>query len=223
MDDDQLLRAVRDSFSGVRLSVSEGETLRRGRALRARRRLVLGAVGVAALAGVSGGVAVTGIGPAATVPAAAGSAIPKPIGHAVAVAGSDGNGTTLDAWTVTAGPEGVVDVTVRQLADAAGLQRALRAAGVPARVAFQAGPLSDTPPLPAGCSSVTMPDRANAELQAKILSVPATGPAKGIALAIQTQAIPKDIGVYLAIQSGSGNHNWGWGMDLVQAAPACTG
>jgi hypothetical protein len=43
-------------------------------------------------------------------------------------------GIRLDAWTVTKGSDGTVNVTIRQLLDAAGVQRALRADGVPARV-----------------------------------------------------------------------------------------
>jgi hypothetical protein len=58
------------------------------------------------------------------------------------------------------------ETTVRELADAAGLQRALRADGRPARVAFRVGIPSDSPPLPAECKNVAMSDEANANLQA---------------------------------------------------------
>ena len=99
-------------------------------------------------------------------------------GHprASAVAGTGGpgtgtSGTRLDAWTVTKNPNGIVDVTIRQLSDAAGLQAALRADGVPVRVAFQPGIPSDTPPLPAGCTMVAMSDEADASLQGKILGM----------------------------------------------------
>jgi hypothetical protein len=141
-----------------------------------------------------------------------------------AIAGSGGTGGTLDAWTVTAGPGGAIEVTVRQLENAAGLQNALRAAGIPVQVAFQAGQPSDSPPLPADCKSVTMSDEANADLQGKILGMPMP-PAggEGIALTIYPRQIPKGIGIYLAIQSGSNSRDWGWGLDLVQATPACTG
>jgi hypothetical protein len=127
-----------------------------------------------------------------------------------------------------------VDVTIRQLSDAAGLQRALRADGVPARVTFQAGTPSDTPPLPAGCTNVSMSDEANANLQAKILgwpTSPVTGEAPapnrpGNALTIDTRQIPSGVGIYLAVQPGvaeNGGTEWGWGLDLVKTAPACTG
>jgi hypothetical protein len=141
---------------------------------------------------------------------------------ASAVAGT--GGTTLDAWTVTKGPGGAIEVTVRQLENAAGLQSALRADGIPVQVAFQPGEVSDSPPLPADCANVAMSDEANAKLQAKILgnSIPTTF-GQGIALTINPQQIPRGVGIYLAIQSGSNSRSWGWSLDLVQATQACTG
>ena len=114
--------------------------------------------------------------------------------------------------------------------NAAGLQSALRAAGIPIQVAFQVSQPSDSPPLPADCKNVTMSDEANADLQGKILGMPdaASGGREGIALTIYPRQIPKGIGIYLAIQSGSNSRDWGWGLDLVQATPrlhrlACCG
>jgi hypothetical protein len=219
MNDDQLLTAVRDAFAGVRLDVSAAETMRRGRTLRARRRLAFRAAGTAVLAGVTAAVAITsGVGHAPIPSMTEQKIVPAP-----AVTGTRDSGGTLDAWTVTARPDGVVDVTVRQLTNAAGLQHSLRAAGVPARVAFRAGLPSSSPALPAGCTSVNMSDQANANLQAKILSMSAAGLEEGIALTIHTHAIPKGVGVYLAVGYGSGHQSWGWGLDLVQTAPSCTG
>jgi hypothetical protein len=223
MNDDQLMTALRDSFAEVRLAVPVEQTARRGRVLRGRSRAyrIAGVAGVAAIAGLTA-VAVTGLG-RSTVPA---TASPRPI----ASAGT--GGTTLDAWTVTKGPGGAIDATVRQLEDAAGLQAALRADGIPIRVAFQAGLPSDSPPLPRGCANVAMSDAANAELQAKILGLPlapvtglAPGPptGPGIAIAIYPRQIPRGIGIYLAVQSGSNRQHYGWSLDLVQATPACTG
>ena len=69
-----------------------------------------------------------------------------------------------------------------------------------------------------------MSDEANANLQAKILG-PLMPPAggEGIALTLYPRQIPTGVGLYLAIQSGSSSRSWGWGLDLVQATPACTG
>jgi hypothetical protein len=226
VNDDKVMTAVRESFAQVRLDRPLEQTIRHGRVLRGRTRAyrAAGVAGVAAIAGVTA-VAVGGIGRPAPVYSGItvfGTGLPRPT--ATAVSGNTGGGTRLDAWTVTAGPGGAVEVTVRQLQNAAGLQRALRAAGVPAQVAFQVGQPSDSPPLPADCKNVTMPDEANAKLQGKILGPPMP-PAggEGIALTLYPQQIPTGIGIYLAIRSGSDSHSWGWGLDLVQASPACTG
>jgi hypothetical protein len=232
MNDDQLMTAVRDSFAQVRLDVPLEQTVRRGRVLRGRSRRyqLAGVAGVAAVAGVTA-VAVTGVGRASTPAAASSHATPTlgslgtPRASAVA-SGTGASGTRLDAWTVTKNPNGIVDVTIRQLSDAAGLQAALRADGVPARVAFQAGIPSDTPPLPAGCTMVAMSDEADAKLQGKILGMVPMDPLKGIALTIDTRQIPGGVGIYLAVQPGvaeNGGTEWGWGLDLVTTAPACTG
>ena len=207
MNDDQIMTAVRESFADVRLDVPLERTVRRGRALRGRSRRyqLAGVAGVAAVAGVTA-VAVTGLGRPSAPPGA--------------------SSTRLDAWTVTTNPNGIVDVTIRQLSDAAGLQAALRADGVPARVAFQPGIPSDTPPLPAGCTMAAMSDEADANLQGKILGMVPMDPMKGIALTIDTRQIPSGVGIYLAVQPGvaeNGGTEWGWGLDLVKTASACTG
>jgi hypothetical protein len=239
MNDDQLMTAVRESFAEVRLDVPVEQTARRGRVLRGRSRAcrVAGVAGVAAIAGLTA-VAATGLG-RATVPVPVRfPASPRPIVIASASAsasagtGAGAGRTTLDAWTVTRGPGGAIGVTIRQLLDVTGLQSALRADGIPIRIAFQAGLPSDSPPLPAGCANVRMSDEANGKLQSKILGLPvdpvsglAPGPADGpgIAITIHRQLIPRGIGLYLAVQSGSNGQHYGWGLDLVQATPACTG
>jgi hypothetical protein len=171
------------------------------------------------LAGVTT-VAVTGLAgaPARPQPAVE-SYPPAALGHPAT------GGTTLAAWTVKNGADGMVDVTIRQLFDPAGLERTLRADGVPAYVDFRNGLPSSSPGLPTACKGAAMSTQANAELQTKILPLPAQDNAvlDGIALAFDKQAIPKGIGIYLAIQAGSNYHEWGFSMDLVQDSPACTG
>ena len=96
---------LRASFAAAPLTVPLGATIRRGRRLRGRRRL-----------GWLGGAAA--------------------VAAAVVVALIAGGGTTagprtrLAAWTVSAAQHGLVVVTVSQLKDPAGLQTALRAAGL---------------------------------------------------------------------------------------------
>jgi hypothetical protein len=116
-----------------------------------------------------------------------------------------------------------VNITIRQLLDVAGLQRTLRADGVPARVVVQPGlPTDSATVLPAGCRDVTMSDVANADLQAKILAAPLSNLAHGNALTIHTRDIPPGVGIYLGIEPQTKEH-WGWSLDLVQASRSCTG
>ncbi|HEX4092973.1 MAG TPA: hypothetical protein VHZ33_30005 [Trebonia sp.] len=219
MNDDQMLTAVRDSFADVRLDVPLDRTVSRGRALRGRSRAlrVASVAGAAALAGVAA-VAMTGLGRA----------------DAPATASSRTGTAKLDAWTVTKAPDGIVNVTIRQFSDEAGLQRTLRADGVPIWVAFTSGLVSDDPPLPRGCRPVAMSDRANTILQAKILGWPADpktgGPVAhygpGIAISFHTRQIPDGVGINLQVQPEAkrgGTVSYGWGLGLVATSPTCIG
>ena len=115
MNEDTLMTAVRDRFTAVRMDTPVEQIVRRGRAVRARRR-ILGLAGAAAvLAGAT--VAVTALLPAGHPP-----------------------GAHLSAWTVTRQAHGTIYVTIRELRDAARLQHTLRADGVPASVTFGSEP-----------------------------------------------------------------------------------
>lgn len=106
MTDDDLMTAVREPFAGTRMATPLEAIVARGRARRRRRRLP---------AIVSAGAAAVAV--AVVAPSAGPGAAP------------------LAAWTVSTRP-GVVTVTVREMQDPAGLQRTLRADGVPAIVDF---------------------------------------------------------------------------------------
>jgi hypothetical protein len=115
MNDDELITTVRESFNGVHSVTPVEQIVSRSRALRARRRIP-GLV--AALALVAGAVvAVTTLLPAS---------------HQA----SNQPRVQLAAWTVVKQADGTVSVTIRELRDPAGLQRRLRADGVPASVTF---------------------------------------------------------------------------------------
>jgi hypothetical protein len=202
--------ALRETFAAVHMQTPLDETIRRGRQLRTRRRRMAGITGVACAAAVAGGVLAVGLAP--------GGARPDNVGR--------GNGDQLTAYSVTKGPHDTVVVRVWQLGDPAGLQRMLRADGVPAHVAFQGGTLSDDPPIPRSCQNVNMSDEANAQLQGKIIGPPSTRPGpfhglQGVTLTLNVAAIPKKIGINLTVQLYS--HSWGWSLGLVQRTPQCTG
>jgi hypothetical protein len=212
--DSELLAAVKESFARVRLSAPLDATVRRGRKLRAWRR----ASGLAGAAVIAGGAALTA---ALLVPSggAARSAAPSP-------APSGPVRSQTAAWTVARGPDRTVTVLIRQLSDPAGLQRALRAAGVPAAVAFEGGLMPDTPPLPRSCRNLPMSAQANAHLQAKIVSwPPAANAYTNVAFVVHTAEIPQGIGLNLTVQTtGTGpTAGWGWSLGLVRASPECTG
>jgi hypothetical protein len=212
--DSELLAAVKESFASVRLNAPLDATVQRGRKLRARRRTAW----LASAAVIAGGAALTA---ALLVP---GGGAARPTGPSPAPSGPVRYQTA--AWTVARGPGRTVTVLIRQLSDPAGLQRALRAAGVPAAVAFEGGVMPDTPPLPRSCSNLPLSSQANAHLQARIVSWPAAANAyTNVAFVVHTAEIPQGIGLNLTVQTtGTGpDAGWGWSLGLVQASPACTG
>jgi len=115
MNDDQLITAVKESVTGVHMHVPTEQIVSRSRAVRARRRIPGLAAAVAVVAGAA--VAVTALLPAS-----------HQASHQPSV--------QLAAWTVAKEADGTVSVTIRELHDPAGLQRTLRADGVPASVTF---------------------------------------------------------------------------------------
>lgn len=196
--DSDLMAAVQESVTGLHLDIPLDAITHRGRAVRARRRRA-GVAGVTAVAGAAA------------------------LAAAMLVPGTAPTQARLAAWTVTAGPDDTVQVTIRQLGDPAGLQQALRADGIPARVAFGGAVVSADAPLPRGCAAPRMTDAQNAALQEKIIPVQLPAAASGLALTIHKSAVPDGIGIYLTVQNSSSQSSWGWGLDLVQATAQCTG
>jgi hypothetical protein len=187
---------VREGFTVVHMSTPTDAIIARGRSLRRRSRIPAFVAGAIAL----------GMGLGLGISALRGNSAPVD--------------TTLTAWTVSREQSGTVLLTVEQLRDPVGLQRILRTDGIPVNVGFYTEAQLN-PPLPASCRKAPMSDQANTQLQDRIL-VPATSPQiRSISLGVRPGAIPHGIGLYLAVHSGS--QGWGWGVDLVQASPACTG
>jgi hypothetical protein len=114
MNDDELIMAVRKSFTDVHSATAVERIVSRSRAVRARRRVPR----VAAVLGVA---------------AAAACAVSLALPASHPVGGPDAR---LAAWTVTRNANGSIQITFREAADPAGLQRTLRADGVPASVTF---------------------------------------------------------------------------------------
>jgi hypothetical protein len=209
MNNDELMTAVRDSFAGVHSATPEEQIVRRSRTVRTRRRIT----------GLAGALAVT---------AAAAIAVTTLLpGHQPSHPAS----ARLTAWTVTKQANGNISVTLHELRDLAGLQRTLRADGVPASVTFfgKQNPACVPYPYRSGQS------RSEARRQTIIIAAPFGGgpPAELVSpwgtsgLLIDPSFLPSGVG----LQIGAGPvRSLGDGPDifpiwagLVQASPHCTG
>jgi hypothetical protein len=205
MNDPDVLTAVKASYAGIHLDVPLDVIVRRGRRLRARRRLP-------GLAGAAGAVAALALAVAALIPGS---------GSARAPGGSTGT-ERLATWTVVSHQGGSVKVTLRgaQIRDLAGLQDRLRADGIPARVA-RIGYLR--PPLTVpGCHVFADwsagPGGISYALWRKIFYGPHTGQQSNHAFWVYRSAIPRGLGVLVDIY-----YDGTFGLYAVKASPQCTG
>jgi hypothetical protein len=186
MTDDDLITMVREQRGRVQMTIPVEQIIGRGRTMRARRRLpglAAGALAVAAAAAL----AVTALLPA---------------GHQ----GARPPAAQLAAWTVTMQADGTIRVTVRQLRDPVGLQRRLRADGVPASVTFFGHQPRACQPYPA--------DQA---LMAKVFG------GHGPPVVIHPAALPSGAGIQLSPGHYPPGAPIALAAGLVRASPGCTG
>jgi hypothetical protein len=148
-----VLSTVRDSLCGMPVAGPPDveAIMARGRAHR-RRRLIPCVTGTAAVA-AGAALAATALTPASHL------ASPQPSHPAGRQPAAQ-----LAAWTVAKLADGNISVTIRELADPAGLQSTLRADGVPASVTFASQQNSACRPYPGGT-----PPQAPQPLQATTL------------------------------------------------------
>ncbi len=235
MSDADVLTAARDFLS--RSPVADPPDLEAimasGRARR-RRRLIPGVTGTLAVA-AGAAVAVTTLAPAS-----------HPVGQAGSKASRQPS-TQLAAWTVSKLSDGDISVTIRELKDPAGLQRTLRADGVPASVTFAGQlnaacvaypggtpgvpPHAGTPllnrvfPKPYGQFHLLPPPHPGMTPVRQSRRVPVRPPlprpsANQTVVVIDPSAIPSNAGVQLAASPGG---NAVLVPALVYASPKCTG
>ena len=189
MNDDELITAVRDSFTDIHSSTPAEQIVSRSRTIRAHRRIPGLAAGMGVVAAAV--LAVTALLPGH-------SATPQP-------------GIRLTAWTVVKHADGTVYVRINQLRDPAGLQRKLRADGIPASVVF-GNPLNVQPqPCQWYHGNVS-------GLLAKVVPSIAPGPGHAI-LAIRPSALPAGAGVQIITPTNLSRI----GVRLVATSQGCTG
>jgi hypothetical protein len=194
MNDNELITALREQRGKVPMDTPVEQIIRRGRAVRARRRVpgVAGALGVAAAAAFAVSVALPASHPASEPRA------------------------QLAAWTVARQADGSIKVTIRELRDPAGLQRRLRADGVPATVAFTGQQNPACQGYPGGGS----------QGQRRNLLSGVVTPAGGGGMVIHPAALPSGAGlqIYTLFQHYPGSRgSYQVAVGLVQASPQCTG
>jgi hypothetical protein len=188
------LTTARDSLTEVHMTTPLDTIERHGRARRRRRRLA----GLAGAAVVAAGtvLAVTALLPAS-----------HPASHQPRV--------QLAAWTVTRQPGGIIQVTISELRDPAGLQARLRADGVPASVSFGNGQQTACLPYPGGGFRTS----GNPALINSVF------PSGGGSVNIRPSALPSGTGVLLAFlqRSQPGVPVIAIEVGVVQASQQCTG
>jgi hypothetical protein len=204
MTDDELATAVRESVTSVHMTIPAEQIATRGRTIRARRRIPLL---TGALAGAAG--------------AALAVSAMLPPGHQA----SPPVTAQLAAWTVAKQANGDIRITFRDMRDPAGLQRTLRADGLPVNVSFS--PPSGTPfarQNPA-CRGYPASTGGSTQLSRAVEMHPARNSA---VLVIHPRALPEGAGLWIYDRSGFRPSPHAkvllpLAIALVQATPQCTG
>jgi hypothetical protein len=214
MIDDELITVLREQRGKVVMTTPVEQIISRGHTVRNRRRLpgVVAAVGVAAAAAVAVSVALPASHPATRHPAASHPA--------------SGPGVQLAAWTVTRQAGGSIQVTFREATDAAGLQRTLRADGVPVSVTFTGQQNPACRPYSSPASQVFGPfGPSTGPLDgARFIHNPKDAYGTPYALVIDPTALPSGAGLQIWTSGTPGAAgNFQLEVGLVQASPQCTG
>jgi hypothetical protein len=214
MNDNELITVLREQRGTVLMTTPVEQIISRGRAVRARRRVpgVAAAVGTAAVAAVAVGVALPASHPGASHPAAK-----HPAG---------GPGLHLTAWTVSRQADGSIRVTFRDATDPAGLQRTLRADGVPVSVTFTGHQNPACQAYSSGSSQGFKPfgSRTGPFGRPGFINNPKSAYSSPDALVIDPSALPSGAGLQIWTSGTPGAaDNFLLNVNLVQASPQCTG
>jgi hypothetical protein len=225
MNDDELIMALREQRGTIAMTTPVEQIIDRGRAVRARRRIpvVAATMGVATV-GAATAVAV-GVAPATGHLAAS----PPAGSHPNTSHPASSPGVQLAAWTVTRQADGTIQVTIREANDPAGLQRVLRADGIPASVTFftgKANPACRAYPGALGLGSPLSGNPFSGPL-AKVVNFYPVSPQ--VVLVLHPAALPSGAGLQIStsgiVTSGTprGTRSLMLEVGLVKASPQCTG
>lgn len=204
MNDDELMTMVRESFTGVHSATPVGQIVKSSRAVRIRR--LMPGISAALAVAIGAILAVSLLTPASHQPTA-----------------------SLAAWTVVKQADGTVRVIVREFRDPAGLQRKLRADGVPASVIFN-------PKLPRGAlfrdlfrvkHNPCQFRRGQGQLLKVVTGRPHRLREGSTISVIHPSALPSGAGIQFIATPNTGYvhspDRFALGVILVQASPRCTG
>jgi hypothetical protein len=222
MNDDELITAVRESFAEVRSATAVERIVSRSRAVRARRRVP----GVAATLGAA---AAVGVGVGMTLPGhpVGGKPLPThPSGYPAAGNPASGPGVHLAAWTVTRQADGSIKVTFREATDPAGLQRTLRADGIPVSVTFTGHQNPACQPYSSGSSQAFWPfgPKPGPLGASSFIHNPKAAYNSPYALVIYPSELPSGAGLQIWTSGTSGAaDNFQLHVSLVKTSPQCTG
>jgi hypothetical protein len=224
MNDAELIMALREQRGKVPMTAPLEQIISRGRAVRARRRVALAVVPVGAAAAVAAAVALSA-GHVA-LPGGHPAAGRTPAGRPAASHPAGGAAVQLAAWTVTRQAGGTIQVTFRQAADAAGLQRTLRADGVPVSVTFTGQLNPACQPYPASRIPAFWPygPKAGPVSMHEFITDPKDAYSARDALVIDPSALPSGAGLQISTSGTSAAaDNFRLNVMFVRASPQCTG
>lgn len=219
MIDDELITVLREQRGKVVMTTPVDQIISRGRAVRNRRRVpgVAAAVGAAAAVAAAVSMALPASHPAAGRPAVSNPAVSH---------GASDPGVQLAAWTVTRQADGTIRVTFREATDAAGLQRTLRADGIPASVTFTGQQNQACQPYSSGSSQAFWPfgSRPGPLGGSSFAHDPKEAYSTPDALVIRPSMLPSGAGLQISTSGTPGAaDNFQLQVNLVKASPQCTG
>jgi hypothetical protein len=212
VNDSDLISAVRESVSEVYMTVPADDILRRGRAIRTRRRVLPAAALVTA----------AGVAVAAVLGVTSAAAPRRPsAGHALVHA-------RLAAWDVLKTRDGTY-ITLRALRDPAALQSRLRADGIPASVTNYGDPNPACRRYPARAALLGRVNPLPWPVPGRWIPIDSSGstltdgkPGPDYLLRVNNQYFPPRAGVQISISVRHGDFRMRE-FELVRATPGCTG